>query len=356
MIYGKGKRSHLPLGKVRKVPARKTSTSANPSRIEQVATIVRAEGAILDRVLDATYLASHQGLSREAFTNCDAALGKSAWARRHLRRYALVEGTDILASAQLCDLSGTLGEQALRICGIGAVWSDPHGGAPHARELVERLVDDAEREGADLAIVCASMASTMPVLHGFEVIPTHDVEVKVAESLRYGAPMTLVRGGEDRDLAAIVAMGQARAVRYRFHLERDEDLVKYAITKKRLLAGLGTPGARQLLFVIAEEGITAAAYAVISVVDGSWTIEECGDRDASGARVGAILQALIAREPAERRPVIRGWLPSGFVPPQVTIVTTPQSGEVSWARALTARVPTLALSFDDVLYWHSDFL
>jgi hypothetical protein len=121
--------------------------------------------------------------------------------------------------------------------------------------------------------------------------------------------MTLVRGGEDRDLAAIVAMGQARAIRYRFHLERDVDLVKYAITGKRLLAGLGTAGARQLQFVIAEEGITAAAYAVISVVEGSWTIEECGDRDASGARVGAILQALIAREPVERRPVIRGWLP-----------------------------------------------
>jgi hypothetical protein len=147
------------------------------------------------------------------------------------------------------------------------------------------------------------------MLDGFEVVPTHDVELKVAESSRYGAPMTLVRGGEDRDLAAIVAMGQARASRYRFHLERDADLVKYAITKKRLLAGLGIYGVRQLLFVIAEEGITAAAYAVISIVSGSWTIEECGDRDASGARVGAILQALIAREPVERRPVIRGWLP-----------------------------------------------
>jgi len=45
-----------------------------------------------------------------------------------------------------------------------------------------------------------------------------------------------------------------------------------------------------------------------------------GDRDPSGARAGAILQGLIAREPAERRPTIRGWLASGFLPPQVTIV------------------------------------
>jgi hypothetical protein len=205
-------------------------------------------------------------------------------------------------------------------------------------------------------MVCASPASTTPMLDGFEVVPTHDVELKVAESSRYGAPMTLVRGGEDRDLAAIVAMGQARASRYRFHLERDADLVKYAITKKRLLAGLGIYGVRQLLFVIAEEGITAAAYAVISIVSGSWTIEECGDRDASGARVGAILQALIAREPVERRPVIRGWLPPGFVPPQVTIVSTQPAAEILLARRLTVAVDRLALFSDDVLYWRSDFL
>ena len=60
--------------------------------------IVRAEGAVLDRVLDATYPASHQGLSREAFATFDAALGKTAWARGHQRWYALIQGTGILAA------------------------------------------------------------------------------------------------------------------------------------------------------------------------------------------------------------------------------------------------------------------
>jgi hypothetical protein len=70
----------------------------------------------------------------------------------------------------------------------------------------------------------------------------------------------------------------------------------------------------------------------ISVVGGTWTIEECGDRDPSGARVGAILQALIAREPVERRPTIRAWLPRGFLPPQVTIVSAKPSTEVMMVR------------------------
>jgi hypothetical protein len=44
-------------------------------------------------------------------------------------------------------------------------------------------------------------------------------------------------------LAAIVAMGRIRADPFRFHLDRDVDLVQYAITTKRMLAGLGTAGA-----------------------------------------------------------------------------------------------------------------
>jgi hypothetical protein len=189
---------------------------------------------------------------------------------------------------------------------------------------------------------------------GFDIVPMTDVDIGVAEPPRRGAPMTLIRGGEERDLAAIVAMGRIRADPFRFHLDRDVDFVQYAVTKKRLLAGLGTAGARQLHFFIAEEGITAAAYVVISIVGDMWTLEECGDRDPSGARVGAILQALIAREPVERRPTIRAWLPRGFVPPQVTIVSAKPSTEVMMVRSLGKTVAHAPLSGDDVLYWRSD--
>jgi hypothetical protein len=169
--------------------------------------------------------------------------------------------------------------------------------------------------------------------------------------------MTLIRGGEPRDLAAVVAMGRIRADPFRFHLDRDVDFVQYAITKKRLVAGLGTAGARQLHFFIAEEGITAAAYVVVSIVgDDMWTLEECGDRDPSGARVGAILQALIAREPVERRPTIHAWLPRGFVPPQVTLVSAKAATEVMMVRSLGTTGGHARLSADDVLYWRSDVI
>lgn len=319
-----------------------------------MAIVIPAEGAILERVLDAAHSISSEGLSRHAYGQCDAAQRRTAWGRRHQRRFALTEGGDVLASALQYDLAAVLDQQPVRVCGIAQIVPQPAlaAGGP-ARELVDRLLEQAARDGAALALVFSD-ADDAKQVGGFHVLPMTDVEIGVAEPSRRGAPMTLIRGGEERDLAAIVAMGRIRADPFRFHLVRDVDFVQYAITKKRLLAGLGTAGARQLHFFIAEEGITAAAYVVVSIVGDMWTLEECGDRDPSGARVGAMLQALIAREPVERRPTIRAWLPRGFVPPQVTIVSAKPSTEVMTVRSLGTTEVHPPLSGGDVLYWRSD--
>jgi hypothetical protein len=318
--------------------------------------VVQAEGAILQTIVATTPLAAYRGLSREAFVKYDAALARTPWALQHRRRFALMQADDVLASAERYDLTGRLDRQPVIICGIAAVLETgpDDGGRSAAGVLVERLLHDAARDRADLALLFRTADPTSPVPDGFIVVPTTDVELKVTESSRYGAPMTLVRGGEDRDLGAIAAMGHTRAERCRFHIDRDVDLIKHALTRNRLLAGLGLAGIRQFDFVIAEEGTTAAAYIAISIVGDTWTIEECGDRDPSGARVGAILQALIAREPAESRPVIRGWLPPGFLPPQVTIASASEAPPLLLARALSSRVQGLQLTAPDVLYWRSD--
>jgi hypothetical protein len=294
-------------------------------------------------------------MSVQAVGQYEVALSRTAWGRRARRRFALMDGAAVLASAETRDYAGTLDGRSVRICGIGDVVTSPgRDESQHARTLVEALVEEAARAGTDLALLCARPGLGAAVSEKFESLPLSDLTLRVAESPRHGAPMTLVRGGEDRDLAAIVAMGRIRAETSRLHLDRDEDLVQDAVTRQRLLAGLAPSGVRQLHFFIAEEGITAAAYVVISVVGHTWTIEECGDRDVSGARVGALLQALIAREPAERRPVIGGWLPPGFLPPQVAIAAATPARDAIWVRTLGPGTPPLRLSGDDVLYWHGD--
>ena len=319
-----------------------------------MATVVAAEGVILKRVLEMASGISPEDLSREAYAKFEAAQMKTAWGRDHRRRWALVDGADVLACATCYDLPGILDKRPVRVCGIGEICTQPGPGTGGlAQELVDQLLDHAWRGGAALALVFSDRSPEHRPA-GFDMVSMTEAELTVTESTRRGAPMTLIRGGEERDLAAIVAMGQIRADPFRFHLNRDVDFVQYAITRKRLLAGLGRPGARQLHFFIAEEGITAAAYVVVSIVAGTWTIEECGDRDPSGARVGAILQALIAREPVERRPAIRAWFPRGFVPPQVTMMSTKPSTDVLMVGSLGSTAVPPRLSGNDVLYWRSD--
>lgn len=311
--------------------------------------VIPADGAVLERLLSAMHARCNTRLDRDAYGRFHAARMKTAWGCRSLRAFALLDGTDLRAGALRYDFAAVLDGRPIRVCGIGSLFTEP-AYRGHASRLIDTLLDDATRDGAGIALLFSRSGD--PAFAGFEPIGTSDTAIEIMDTPRPGAPMTLVRGGEIRDLAAIVAMGQIRAAPFRFHLDRDVDLVHYAITAKRLLAGLGPADARHLQFFIAEEGITAAAYVVVTIAGRRWTIEECGDRDPSGARVGALLQALVAREPMERRPTIGGWLPSRFVPPQVTATTRP-STEVMMIRSLNA-VPAPRLSGDNVLYWRGD--
>ena len=318
--------------------------------------LVAAEGAVLDRILDDTYEIWNDGLTRRAYGQFYAAQRATPFGRAHLSRLALVDGDDVLASAKLYRFGAVFDGRPIQIAGLGAVFTSPASRRRGAgRELIERLLERAAADGADLALLFSEIGPDYYARLGFEAVATSDRQLRVTESTRYGAPMTMVRGGDDRDLRDIVTMGLARAERYRFHLSRDRDVVHFAIARKRLLAGLGVPGARALQFFIAEEGASAVAYIVISVVGNAWTIEEAGDRDPNGARLGAILQALIAREPAEKRPAITAWLPDGFLPPQVSIIGETPSTDVMMIRVLTENARGLGpLASSDVLYWRGD--
>jgi GNAT superfamily N-acetyltransferase len=318
-------------------------------------TVVSAEGPYLEQVLDATFTIWNDGLSRDAYARWWTAQLRTPWGATRLKRSALVSGSDVLASAKEYHLDAVLDGRSVAVLGLGAVFTQPeHRGHAHARDLIERLVEKAAQQGAGAALLFSEIGADYYRPLGFEPIVTSESIVRVVEPARRGAPAMLVRAGEERDLPAIAAMSRVRAAPFRFHLDRKPDLIQYAIAKKRLLAGLGPPGARETEFFVAEEGASAVAYAVVSVSGSDWVLEEAGDRDPSAARVGAILQALVARHPAEQRPVIRARLPAGFLPPQLSIVESHATTDVMMIRALgnTRIVPPL--SGPDVLYWQSD--
>jgi GNAT superfamily N-acetyltransferase len=319
-----------------------------------MADLAVVEGPYLQQVLDHSYPVWHDGLSRAAYGRYYDAQVATPWGRGNLQRLALVEQGEVLASAKLYAFGAILDSVACRIAGIGALFTAPaHRGQGHARALVERLLERAAGDGADLALLFSIVGADYYRRLGFETVATADLSLKVIEDTRRGAPMTLVRAGEERDLADVVALGRVRAERYRFHLDRDRDFLRYAIVKKRLLAGLSPAGQRELQFFVAEEGASAVAYVVITVRGGAWVLEECGDRDPDGARVGAILQVLIARDPSAPRPAINAWLPAGFRPPQIEVRGERPSPDIMMMRSLGRPMPQLSAP-GDLLFWHGD--
>ena len=315
--------------------------------------IVPADGQLLEEILDHTFQIWSEGLSRPAYGQWNQAQLRTPWGRRHLQRLALLDDRGgVLATAKQYRFDVRVGGRDGWMCGIGAVFTPPeHRGKGHASTLVDELVSRAHHDGALLASLFSEIGAAFYERLGFTGVPLDEVTITVEQ--KGGAPAMLVRAGEERDLDAVATMHAVRSAPAPFALRRDSTLVHYALSKKRLLAGLGPPGLRQLEFFVAEEGASAVAYVVLNVNANGWTLEEAGDRDPTGARLGAMLQVLLAREPSHRMPLIRAWWPRACsVPPQIQLVDRSVPKDLWMVRSLSdAAMPKTA---DDVFYWHAD--
>jgi GNAT superfamily N-acetyltransferase len=321
-----------------------------------VSEVIAVGGRDLESILDATHEIWHEGLTREAYSRLYAAHVAAPWGRRHLTRWALVDRGEIQASAKIYLFDAVLDRRSVRVAGFGAVFTQPlHRGKGAARELMARLLEKVASEGADLALLFSEIGPDYYEGFGFAPVPLDDWSLRVIEDARRGAPATMVRAADERDLDAVVAMDAVRAEPYRFHLDRDRDLVQFALIRRRVLAGLSPAGTRSLQFFVAEEGASAVAYVVIYMNGEVWTLDSCGDRDPAGARLGAILQVLVAREPAERRASITAWLPPTLRPPQVEVVGRTPSRDLMMVKPLTAAAADVkTVAPPDVLFWRGD--
>ena len=318
--------------------------------------VVPAIGAVLERVLDDTFPLWSDGLSRENYGKSWTAQLKTPWGATHLDRVALVDGPHVVSSAKRYDLSLRLDGRIRRVLGIGAVFtSEAHRGRGAARELIARLLETAVTEGQEFAMLFSEIPPAFYERLEFVPVPLTEWVIEVDQK-RGGAPAMLVRSGDERDLPNIIEMSATRAAGARLALDRSEDFVRYAITKKRLQSGLAPAGLKTTEFLVVEEGHQAVAYLVATAQDGRWMIEEAGDRDPSGARLGAMLQVMLARYPSEKLPEIRGWWPQSLLPPQLKVAASTPTQEVLMIRPLRDRIlPLPPLAAAEVVYWHSDY-
>ncbi|HSL21113.1 MAG TPA: GNAT family N-acetyltransferase [Vicinamibacterales bacterium] len=313
-----------------------------------------ATGDALRQILDSSYPLWGEGLSRRGYEQYNVAQLATRWGRERLTRVALVERGRVLSSAKRYALDLSIDGKPVRTLGIGAVFTPPGlRGRGHARALLTRLLEQAREEGFAASLLFSEIGAAYYKGLGFTVVPRDTLKMAIAR--RPGAPGIVMRGGDARDIPLMSEMHDDLAARYRLTLRRAPEWIEYTLARKRLLSGFVAAGDREVLFFVVEEGGRAVAYAVVVATPDGWALEECGDRDPSGARVGAILQTLLAREPSSRGPVIWGWLPDGWLPPQLSIVARGAAEQVMMIRPLAneGRIDP-PLQAASVHYWHSD--
>lgn len=295
------------------------------------------------------------GLTEDAYRRWQYAQTQTAWGQAHISRIALAVGDTLLASATRCRFSGVLDGEPVRVCALGDLTAVGENGFAPMRQLVEdAIVDSGPGPAADVILLyCAGPMHWHGEL-GFQDITPSEVHLAFPPNHRPGTPMLPVRMGEDFDIPAIASMERTRFAAFRLQIDRDVAYLRHKIVAERLLAGLSPAGTQELHFFVAEEGMNAAAFVVIRVCGDDWTLLHCGDRDASGARVGGIIQALIARDPTGPPSRIHGWLPPGFTPPQARRTFATRSSSCVMA-ALSGRYRlSRPLRAEDSPSWKSD--
>jgi GNAT superfamily N-acetyltransferase len=315
--------------------------------------MVTATGPLLDRILDGTYPIWNEGITREAYGRWNAAQMATPWGRGHLRRVAITNGDTIQASAKRYEFVARADNQPVSVLGIGAVFTPVEArGRGYARALLTAMMDDAAASGCGLALLFTEIGPAYYEALGFRVVPRPSYLIEVTRG-RGGSPATLVRCGEAADLDALADISARYAANAPFALDRTPEVIAFGLARRRLLAGLGPPGLRDVEFFVAEEAQRAVAYVIITRGPGGRVLEDCGDRDPHGARVGAILQVLAAREPAAPPMHLRAWLPRAFRPPQIRVVREDPSGDIMMIRTLGSGPPVLNVN-QEAVYWNLD--
>lgn len=319
--------------------------------------LARADEAVVEQIISASYPIWNEGLTLDGYRRWNDLQTRTAWGKEHIWRVALVEGGEYLASAKWYDLKCELNGEAVRVLGIGAVFTpDNQRGRGRAKELLTRMMDRGEAEGYEAALLFSEIGAPYYEQLGFTAIPRETLTLDVLFP-RQGPPATLVRAGDDADLKWLAEFHHTPG----FGLTRTVDLIKFNIVKRRVRAASSPIGSRVVEFFVSEEGHRPVSYVLLSrgpsgnLGDGPevmW-LEACADRDPTGARVGAMLQVLRARTLGEPWPTFCSWLPEGWLPQQLKVVDRSPSDEVMMIRPLGKNVlPPLGAT--DVIWWHAD--
>jgi hypothetical protein len=231
----------------------------------------------IDQILRDTYPIWGGGLSLDAYTNFQVGQRRTVWGGSHIERVALLDGSRLLASAKRYDLTARVDGRIRRVLGIGALFTTRELRGRGAAQPSSHIWWMPPTPIYEFALLFSDIGPSLYERLDFVPVPLESATITVKPFT--GAPATLVRAGDDKDFGHITELSAKRASKAVSRLDRSEDYIRYAVSKRRLLAGLGPAG--DAAGGVPRGGGRPHGRGVSRVqrAQRQWTIEEAGDRD-----------------------------------------------------------------------------
>jgi hypothetical protein len=220
------------------------------------------------------------GLNPDRFIAFQRRLADSPEADQRYRLLGLFEGDRLLSAMKAYELHGSCGGSALRLLGIGAVFTPPPlRRRGHARRMLELAIADHRSHGFDAALLFSDIGAEYYERLGFRTVRSEECTAEAAELPRGATDATVVRGDET-SLARVFA--RSRSPNGELSLARDGWVLSFQLRRLRELArarGAGEPewGVR----ITSEAGEAAAMLRVsrdaVDVLDAGWTDDSLRD-------------------------------------------------------------------------------
>lgn len=229
------------------------------------------------------------GLLDEArFLAFQRRLAEALEARGRYRMLGWFDGSRLLSAFKQYDLQGMIGGRALRVVGIGAVFTPPAlRRQGHAFAMLRAAIDKARESGADAALLFSDIDVRYYERLGFVPVESRESSVTASQLPRPAGGFRPATSGDEAMLADIFAA--SRTTEPRLHLLRDEWTVRFQLRRLRELSrarGVSEPEWGVVVDGRAGEGGAMVRFGrdSVDVLDAAWTTDAARDALLGGLR------------------------------------------------------------------------
>lgn len=251
------------------------------------------------------------GLSVADYVAMWEELADSRWGREWYSWRALLdESGHVVSSLKLYRPLLRLGDDARRICAIGAVFTPrSHRRLGHAAALIRASLAESERRGDGPALLFTDIGTEYYRALGFAPLPCEDAVGSLSAAAARATGGVTLRPMTLDDLDAVASCHDAVTATRPIAVLRDRDHWEFLMLRAASFFRRLDGSSLAHRFMIAMESGRAIGYLVGVLGPGEWNFREAEAFDGQAATLARILAAGAADAAAASATTVWGWIP-----------------------------------------------